>query len=129
MSKNVQRYTARFVKLQHEEDDHPTGYDLTLDNYDSNNNLHLHNLSQSLFSLSILEGYLTKIESIIPSIGELKFYCIHTIKESNRRTCNFCLSICSCIIAVIVSSLSYTIIDNAPVVFLKQAEVEYRWRL
>ena len=70
-----------------------------------------------------LTNYLTKLLTFTPTTHETKFYVKLTFRESKRRRCNYCLATCSCIIAVITCAICYTLIDNAPVVFLKQAEV------
>lgn len=78
---------------------------------------------QRIYS-SFINFLLTMKESL-PTKKEMIFYSKHTLKEANRRKCNCCLGACSCLIVVVISALCYTLVDNAPIVFLKEAEVEY----
>ena len=77
---------------------------------------------QRIYS-SFINFLLTMKESL-PTKKEMIFYSKHTLKEANRRKCNCCLGACSCLIVVVISALCYTLVDNAPIVFLKEAEVE-----
>eukprot|EP01084_Bolivina_argentea_P269544 458124_1 len=52
----------------------------------------------------------------------MKFYLTYSMTEARKHKCNTCLGICSVFIVVVISALCYTLIDNAAVVFFRQAE-------
>jgi len=52
----------------------------------------------------------------------LKFYLKNSKIEIVRRPCYFCLSLFSVLIVVLATTVSQTIIDGTPIIFLKDAE-------
>eukprot|EP01084_Bolivina_argentea_P186264 321107_1 len=59
------------------------------------------------------------------STATLKFYFNHSKQQALRHKCNSCLGICSIFIVVIISALCYTLVEDTPVVFYRQAEQLY----
>ena len=54
-----------------------------------------------------------------------KFYFDHTKQQVIRHKCNSCLGICSIFIVVVISASCYTLVQDTPVVFYRQAEQIY----
>ena len=55
----------------------------------------------------------------------VKFYFDHTKQQVIRHKCNSCLGICSIFIVVVISASCYTLVQDTPVVFYRQAEQIY----
>lgn len=55
-------------------------------------------------------------------MSSLKFYLKNSKIEIVRRPCYFCLSLFSVLIVVLATTVSQTIIDGTPIIFLKDAE-------
>ena len=63
-----------------------------------------------------------------PSVASpvtLLFYVRHSFQEASRHKCNCFLGAFSVLSVVIIAALCYTLVDNAPVVFFRQAEQIY----
>ena len=56
---------------------------------------------------------------------KMKFYLSYSVTKARKHKCNTCLGICSVFIVVIIAALCYTLVDNAAVVFFREAEKEY----
>ena len=55
----------------------------------------------------------------------MKFYLTYSWIEAKKHKCNTCLGICSVFIVVVIAALCYTLVDNAAVVFFREAEQDY----
>ena len=52
----------------------------------------------------------------------LSFFLKHAYRDTKRRTCHFCLAMCSVFIVVLFSLVINTIVARGPIIFLKMAE-------
>ena len=59
------------------------------------------------------------------SAVHFKFYASSAYREAGKRKFNFCLGVCSIFLVVVIAALSFTMMSQASVVYLQQAETEY----